>query len=81
MSETPTARALGQIHQRIDSHDHRIKQLEIVAARQEATIETIAATLKEIRSGITWIIQLVIGGIVAGGVAFILAGGLQVVSP
>lgn len=78
MSDSDPDRALAQIHQRIDGLDHRIRNLEAVAAKQEAAIESISGTLKEIKSGITWIIQLVIGGFVAGAVAFVLGGGLNV---
>lgn len=78
MTDSPTARALGQIHQRIDSHDHRLKTLEIASARQELAAQHIDERLSDIQSGITWITRLVIGGIIAGVVAFIMAGGLNV---
>jgi hypothetical protein len=40
--------------------------------------QNIERSLGEIQSGITWITRLVIGGIIAGAVAFILGGGLNV---
>lgn len=78
-------RRFGQVHQRLDSHEQslalkerRIGALEQTAAAQEVVNGTFKEKLDRIQSGITWLIQLVVGGILAGVVAFVLAGGLNV---
>lgn len=78
-------RRFGQVHQRLDSHEQRltakakrIGDLEQAAAAQEVMNQAVKEKLDRIQSGITWLIQLVVGGILAGAVAFVLAGGLNV---
>jgi len=82
MAETSLDRRFGQAHQRLDAHedrlgghDRRITQLEIDAATQAQRAANIDAQLSAIQAGITWITRLAIGGIIAGAVAFIIAGG------
>lgn len=69
---------LAQAHQRLELHEGRITKLEIHSAEAAVRSQTIERSLGEIQSGITWITRLVIGGIVAGAVAFVLSGGLNV---
>ena len=56
----------------------RINSMEILQAREAERSVHIQRSLGEIQSGITWITRLVIGGIIAGIVTFVLAGGLNV---
>lgn len=67
-----------QAHRRLDAHDARINTMEISQAREAERSVHIQRSLGEIQSGITWITRLVLGGLIAGGVTFILAGGLNV---
>lgn len=67
-----------QAHRRLDAHDLRINGLEISQARETERSINIQKSLGEIQSGITWITRLVIGGIIAGAVTFMIAGGLNV---
>ncbi len=86
MTDMPNAdRAIGLIHQRLDEHGHRIRDhgerigsIEMRQATQAVQIAHIDSRLTEIQTGIRWIIQLVIGGIVMGMIAFVIAGGLNV---
>lgn len=76
-----TTHHLGDIqraHQRLDLHEVRLGKLETGAAAAEVRSTHIQESLGKIESGITWITRLVIGGIVAGAVAFIISGGLHV---
>lgn len=72
------ARAFAQVHQRLDGHEHRLRNLEVDAAKAAVQSANIDDRLSEIQSGVTWLNRLVIGGIVGGIVAFIIAGGLNV---
>lgn len=67
-----------QAHRRLDAHDARINKMEVDHAREAERSIHIQKSLGEIQSGITWITRLVIGGIIAGIVTFVLAGGLNV---
>lgn len=72
---------IGEIqraHQRLDSHAERLGKLETSAAAAEVRSTHIQESLGKIENGITWITRLVIGGIIAGAVAFIISGGLHV---
>ncbi len=68
---------LLQAHTRLDAHDGRLTKLEIHTAEAAVRAQNIERSLGEIQSGITWITRLVIGGIIAGAVAFVLSGGLN----
>jgi len=69
---------LVQAHARLDTHEGRLTKLEIHTAEAAVRSQNIERSLGEIQSGITWITRLVIGGIIAGAVAFVLSGGLNV---
>lgn len=72
------ATQLSHAHQRLDAHETRITRLEIHTAGEAVRNQNFESSLKEIKSGISWITRLIIGGIVAGVVAFIINGGLNV---
>ena len=72
------AERIAQAHQRLDTHESRLTKLEIHSAGETVRSQNIERSLGEIQSGITWITRLVIGGIIAGAVAFLMAGGLNV---
>lgn len=71
---------LAMTHRRLDAHDGRLGQLEVQAAAEKVRSRNIEESLAAIQSGITWITRLVIGGIVAGAIAFVVSGGLNVAS-
>ena len=77
MSDTPNDQLL-QVHRRLDAHDSRIVKLETQQAVAAAQAEHIQKSLEEIEGGISWLIKLVIGGIIAGVVAFLIRGGFNV---
>lgn len=85
MTETSLDRRLGQVHQRIDAHEQRLgvqetrmNQLQVESAEHALNDQHIVTRLSEIQSGIVWLNRLVIGGIVGGAIAFVVAGGLNV---
>lgn len=78
MTELAHHHSIAQAHQRLDAHEGRITKLETHTAVEAVRSQHIQEALTSIQSGITWITRLVIGGIVAGAVAFVLSGGLNV---
>lgn len=66
------------IQQRVSDLEKYRQTNEIADAKMEARVEAMNEKLSAISSNTTWIIRLVIGGILAGFVAFILKGGLNV---
>ncbi len=76
---------LNAAHVRLDKHEGRLTQLETqtaVAAERDRNIQITLGEIKgglgEIKGTISWITRLVIGGIVMGAVAFLIAGGFNV---
>lgn len=80
MSDLPQHHAdqIAQAHRRLDTHETRLTKLEIHSAGETVRSQNIERSLGEIQSGITWITRLVIGGIIAGAVAFLISGGFNV---
>lgn len=69
---------LLQVHRRLDAHDGRIGRLETQQAVAAERAENIQKSLDKIEGGIGWLLKLVIGGIGAGVVAFLIQGGFNV---
>lgn len=76
---------IAQAHRRLDAHDarhvksdERLTALEIHSAREAERSQNIVRSLAKIEAGITWITRLVIGGLIAGIVTFLLSGGFNV---
>lgn len=87
MTDTTALHAdqIAQAHRRLDAHDarhvkhdERLTTLEIHTAREAERSQNIVRSLAKIESGITWITRLVIGGLIAGIVTFLLSGGVHV---
>lgn len=73
------ARQRQDVHERrLDSHEIRLTKLEIHTAGETVRSQNIETSLAKIEGGVTWITRLVIGGILAGFLAFIISGGLNV---
>lgn len=72
------AEQIAQAHRRLDAQESRIHKLEIHTAGEAVRSQNIERSLADIQSGITWITRLVIGGIIAAAVAFVITGGLNV---
>lgn len=75
---TQTPDGLVQAHRRLDAHEIRLTRLETEAAVSQERQRQIQGSLSKIEGGITWITRLIIGGMIAGVVAFIISGGLNV---
>lgn len=69
---------INQAHQRLDEHDNRLKSVETHVAVSAERDRHIQNSLGKLESGQTWLIRLVIGGIVMGAIAFLIAGGFNV---
>lgn len=69
---------LAQAHQRLDQHDGRLSSLESHVAVATERDRHIQQSLSDIKGGVTWITRLVLGGIVMGALAFLIAGGFSV---
>ena len=69
---------IAQAHKRLDGQETRLTSLETRTAVAAEESRQIRADLSDIKGSLTWITRLVIGGILAGVVAFIISGGLNV---
>ncbi len=78
MADTAEHDPILQVHRRLDAHDSRLKTLETQQAVAAERSETIKLALDEIRGDQRWLIKLVIGGILAGVVGFLIKGGFHV---
>ena len=63
---------------RLGSHDQRLSALETQQAVSEERATHIRKSLDKIESGIGWANKLIIGGILAGVVGFLIRGGFHV---
>lgn len=69
---------INQAHQRLDEHDGRLKTVETHVAVSAERDRHIQQSLSDIKGSLSWITRLVLGGIVMGAVAFVIAGGFNV---
>jgi len=69
---------IDHAHQRLDKHESRLTSLETHTAVATERAENIKKSLDKIESGQSWIIRLVIGAIVAAGLAILMKGGAHV---
>lgn len=69
---------LQQAHLRLDAHDGRITKLETHTAVAAERSEHIQKSLDKLESGQSWVIRLILGGIVMAVLAFMLKGGFNV---
>lgn len=79
MSEVPNhvAESLNRAHGRLDAHDGRIRKLELNEAGMAQQISHANEKLNGIQNSITWVLRLIVGGLVSAAIAFIVAGGLN----
>ena len=63
---------------RLDGHDGRMRVLETQQAVSDERAAHIRKSLDEIRDGQKWLLRIVIGGIAAGVIAFMIRGGFHV---
>lgn len=75
---TDFSQQLSQAHQRLDAHENRITKLETHTAVEAVRSEHIQQSLKKIDDGITWVLRLVIGGLIVAAIGFALNGGFNV---
>ncbi len=78
MADTTHNDPLLQVHRRLDAHDGRLRVLETQQAVADTRAENIKESLDKIQEGQRWLIRLVIGGIAAGVIAFLIRGGFHV---
>ncbi|AWD21601.1 hemolysin XhlA family protein [Fuscovulum blasticum] len=69
---------INQAHKRLDEHDGRLKSVETHVAVAAERDRHIQQSLSDIKGSLSWITRLVLGGIVMGAIAFLLAGGFNV---
>ncbi|MEN2979974.1 hemolysin XhlA family protein [Tistrella bauzanensis] len=72
-----TITRMDEAHKRLDVHEQRIGRLETHMAVETERSRHIQASLDDIRSSISWVIRLVLGGIIAAAMAFVIGGGLN----
>jgi hypothetical protein len=69
---------IAEAHRRLSDHDGRIGALERDNAVFAERMNTVISSLAEIKSTITWLNRLVLGGILMAAVGFVISGGLNV---
>lgn len=67
------------IQQRVSDLEKYRQSNEIADAKMETRVEAMNEKLSAISSNTTWIIRLVIGGILLAIIAFIVSGGLKAI--
>ncbi|MFJ7665315.1 hemolysin XhlA family protein [Lysinibacillus sp. NPDC097162] len=65
-------------NQRLISLEGKVGNLETRVAVAESNIAEIRQTISGIKDNTTWILRLVIGGLVAAVIAFLVSGGFSV---
>lgn len=65
-------------NQRLSSLEGKVGNLETRVAVAESNIAEIRQTISGIKDNTTWILRLVIGGLVAAVIAFLVSGGFSV---
>jgi len=71
------AESIERAHKRIDGHEERIRKIELDGATLEEWRKSTTEKLNSISSGITWLIRLILGALLAALVTFVIAGGLH----
>ncbi|QOL80422.1 hemolysin XhlA family protein [Pseudooceanicola spongiae] len=71
------SREISKAHSRLDRQELRIQVLEVKEAGMSEWRANTTDKLDNIQSGIQWISRLIIGGIIAAAISFIIAGGLN----
>ncbi|MBZ4022182.1 hypothetical protein CKO11_06895 [Rhodobacter sp. TJ_12] len=71
------ADSLNRAHQRLDGHEERIRKIELDGATMAEWRNNTTDKLDSIRSSITWLIRLILGGLVAAAITFVVSGGLN----
>ncbi len=74
---THLSESVERAHKRIDAHEERIRKIEIDGATMTEWRQSTTETLKSIRSGISWLITLILGGLLAAVIKFVISGGLN----
>jgi hypothetical protein len=69
---------IDHAHMRLDKHEGRIVSLETHTAVAAERAENIKKSLDKLESGQSWLIRLVLGAIVAAGLAILMKGGVNV---
>jgi len=69
--------SIERAHKRIDGHEERIRKIEIDGATMAEWRKGTTDALESIRSGITWLTRLVLGGLLAAAITFVISGGLN----
>jgi len=65
-------------NQRLSLLEGKVGNLETRVAVAESNIAEIRQTISGIKDNTTWILRLVIGGLVAAVIAFLVSGGFSV---
>ena len=78
MAETAQHDPFLQVHRRLDGHEGRIRLLETQQAVSDTNAAHVMKSLDKIHESQRWLIRLVIGGIAAGVITFLIRGGFHV---
>ncbi|MGD9863045.1 MAG: hemolysin XhlA family protein [Pseudodonghicola sp.] len=69
--------SLDRAHARLEEHGARIHKLELNEAGMSEWRANTTDKLDGIQSGITWVLRIIVGGLVAAAISFIVAGGMN----
>lgn len=68
---------IGRAHARLDNHEKRIRDMEITDASMKEWRTNTTEKLNDIRSGVRWLILLILAALVSSGMSFVMDGGLH----
>ncbi|HBS99179.1 MAG TPA: hypothetical protein DEB47_04785 [Citreicella sp.] len=69
--------SIHRAHARLDSHDGRLRTLELNEAGMAQQISHANEKLNGIQQSITWVLRLIVGGLIMAAITFIVSGGLN----
>ena len=64
--------------QRLANVEKDVNDLKTRVAVAESSIKEIKADVSDIKGNTTWILRILVGGLVGGAIAFIISGGMAV---
>ena len=75
--ENEVLRKFCDIEEDVKDHEARIRILEVDNTAHKLNIKDLRRSMDKIESNTTWILRLIVGGIVSALLALVIKGGMQ----